>query len=61
VREDFPARDDDRFLHHVQLSRSGDGLLTAEVVEVPRSNLDGLDLDGTLPPPEVTAAQGDSR
>ncbi|GAB3053832.1 L-aspartate oxidase [Intrasporangium mesophilum] len=62
VREDFPARDDERFLHHVQLMRSGNGLLTAAVVEVPRSNLDGLGLDGALPPSaaEVTAAQGDS-
>jgi L-aspartate oxidase len=63
VREDFPARDDERFLHHVQLTRSGDGALTAEGVEVPRSNLDGLGLDGALPlsAAEVTAAQGDSK
>jgi L-aspartate oxidase len=63
VREDFPARDDEHFLHHVQLSRSAGGQLTAEVVEVPRSNLDGLDLDGAVQavPTEVIAGQGDPK
>lgn len=45
VREDFPARDDERFLCHTWLRRGTDGVLAAERVEVPRSNLDGLDLD----------------
>ena len=45
VREDFPSRDDEHFLHHVHLQRSGAGVLEARVVPVPRSNLDGLDLD----------------
>ena len=49
VREDFPARDDERYLHHVHLSRSDDGVLTAQVVPVPRSNLEGLDLDHAAP------------
>jgi L-aspartate oxidase len=49
VREDFPARDDEHFLHHVHLRRSGDGILEARVVPVPPSNLDGLDLDGSVP------------
>ncbi|KRC88131.1 L-aspartate oxidase [Terrabacter sp. Root85] len=49
VREDFPARDDAHFLHHVHLQRSGSGVLEATVVPVPRSNLDGLDLDGSVP------------
>src|SRR6476661_102295 len=49
VREDFPARDDENFLHHVHLRRSGDGILEARVVPVPPSNLDGLDLDGSVP------------
>lgn len=49
VREDFPARDDAHFLHHVHLRRSGSGVLEAMVVPVPRANLDGLDLDGSVP------------
>jgi len=49
VREDFPSRDDEHFLHHVHLRRSGAGVLAAEVVPVPRSNLEGLDLDGSMP------------
>ena len=49
VREDFPARDDEHFLHHVHLQRSDAGVLEATVVPVPRSNLDGLDLDGSVP------------
>jgi len=49
VREDHPARDDAHFLHHVHLQRSGSGVLEAAVVPVPRSNLDGLDLDGSVP------------
>ena len=49
MREDFPARDDERYLHHVHLSRSDDGVLTAQVVPVPRSNLEGLDLDHAAP------------
>jgi L-aspartate oxidase len=49
VREDFPARDDEHFLHHVHLKRSASGVLAAEVVPVPRSNLAGLDLDGSVP------------
>jgi L-aspartate oxidase len=44
VREDYPARDDVRFLHHTLLSRSADGQLVTRVVEVPQSNLEGLDL-----------------
>jgi L-aspartate oxidase len=49
VREDFPARDDERFLHHVHLVRGAGGRLDTEVAPVPRSNLDGLDLDGPSP------------
>jgi L-aspartate oxidase len=49
VREDFPARDDEHFLHHVHLQRSDAGVLEATAVPVPRSNLDGLDLDGSVP------------
>ncbi|GAA2497863.1 L-aspartate oxidase [Terrabacter carboxydivorans] len=48
VREDFPTRDDAHFLHHVHLRRSGAGVLEATVVPVPLSNLDGLDLDGSV-------------
>jgi L-aspartate oxidase len=48
VREDFPARDDERFLHHTLLSRDRDGRLVARRVDVPRSSLEGLDLDGTV-------------
>jgi L-aspartate oxidase len=49
VREDFPTRDDEHFLHHVHLQRSDAGVLEATVVPVPRSNLDSLDLDGSVP------------
>ena len=49
VREDFPSRDDEHFLHHVHLVRGEGGRLEARVVPVPRSNLDGLDLDGPTP------------
>jgi len=49
VREDFPVRDDAHYLHHVHLRRSEAGSLVAHVVPVPRSNLDGLDLDGSVP------------
>ncbi len=49
MREDFPARDDEHFLHHVHLVRGAGGRLDTEVVPVPRSNLDGLDLDGPTP------------
>ncbi|MER7073334.1 L-aspartate oxidase [Terrabacter sp. NPDC000476] len=59
VREDFPARDDVRFLHHVHLARGSDGTLVAEVVPVPPANLDGLDLDNTAAA-ESTVAQDDS-
>jgi L-aspartate oxidase len=59
VREDFPARDDERFLHHVHLRRSEDGVLAADVVPVPRSNLDGLDLDHLVA--ETAVARDDSR
>ncbi len=45
VREDFPTRDDERFLHHVHLTREASGRLGATVVPVPHANLDGLDLD----------------
>ena len=45
VREDFPARDDARFLHHVLLSRSATGELVTRVLDVPPENLVGLDLD----------------
>ncbi|MEO6999574.1 MAG: hypothetical protein ABI112_15950, partial [Terracoccus sp.] len=45
VREDFPARDDARFLHHVVLSRSPTGELVTQVIDVPPENLIGLDLD----------------
>ena len=55
VREDFPTRDDEHFLHHVHLVRDPAGHLDAEVVPVPRSNLDGLDLDG---PASVTEGDG---
>ncbi|EWT03570.1 L-aspartate oxidase [Intrasporangium oryzae NRRL B-24470] len=62
VREDFPARDDARFLHHTVLSRSADGLLVARTEEVPRSNLDGLGLDEQVGTParsaSARAAQG---
>jgi L-aspartate oxidase len=54
VREDFPARDDERFLHHTVLRRSEIGRLVASRVPVPPANLDGLGLDaeptGTLRP-----------
>jgi L-aspartate oxidase len=60
VREDFPARDDASFLHHVHLRRVESGALVAEVVPVPRSNLEGLDLDNTSAA-ESIAAQDDSR
>lgn len=46
VREDFPDRDDARFLHHADLSRGADGVVRATLVPVPASNLVGLDLDG---------------
>jgi L-aspartate oxidase len=50
VREDFPERDDDHFLHHVHLVRGTGGSLEAMVVPVPASNLEGLDLpDGPTP------------
>ena len=50
MREDFPARDDEHFLHHVHLPALRlPASLEAEVVPVPRSNLDGLDLDGSVP------------
>jgi L-aspartate oxidase len=49
VREDFPARDDEHFLHHVHLQRSVAGALDARIVPVPQSNLDGLDLGGPTP------------
>ncbi|MDN5766043.1 MAG: L-aspartate oxidase [Humibacillus sp.] len=54
VREDFPDRDDARFLHHVLLSRSAAGELVTQVVDVPPENLVGLDLDqATDPQPET--------
>jgi len=49
VREDFPTRDDERFLHHVHLVREASGRLGTTVVPVPRANLDGLDLDAGVP------------
>ena len=45
VREDFPDRDDAHFLHHTVLRRAADGSLVARQDEVPRANLEGLDLD----------------
>jgi len=59
VREDFPSRDDENFLHHVHLQRSDAGVLEARVVPVPRSNLDGLDLDHQVS--GTTAAEDYSR
>ncbi|MBC9822347.1 L-aspartate oxidase [Terrabacter sp. MAHUQ-38] len=59
VREDFPNRDDERFLHHIHLRRSVEGALAVELVPVPRSNLDGLDLDHTAA--EKAVAHDDSR
>lgn len=60
VREDFPARDDAHFLHHVHLRRAASGTVEARVVPVPQSNLDGLDLDNTAAA-ETAVAQDDSR
>ena len=48
VREDFPDRDDEHFLHHTILRRRDDGIITACTEAVPRANLAGLDLDGRL-------------
>jgi L-aspartate oxidase len=45
VREDFPGRDDERFLHHTILRRAENGRLTATSEPVPHENLEGLDLD----------------
>ncbi len=59
VREDFPGRDDTRYLQHVHLSRGEGGRLTAQVVPVPAANLEGLDLDG--PAPEAAVAQDEAR
>src|SRR6476660_4112398 len=59
VREDFPSRDDENFLHHRHLQRSGAGVLEARVVPVPHSNLDGLDLDHQVS--GTTAAEDYSR
>ncbi|WP_323097741.1 L-aspartate oxidase [Intrasporangium sp. YIM S08009] len=63
VREDYPTRDDERFLHHVHLTRQASGRLGASVVPVPRANLDGLDLDAGVPDrgAEGVAAQTDPR
>ena len=52
-------RDDERFLHHIHLRRSVEGALAVELVPVPRSNLDGLDLDHTAA--EKAVAHDDSR
>lgn len=60
VREDFPARDDEHFLHHVHLRRNASGVVEAEVVPVPQSNLVGLDLDNTAAA-ESAVAHDDSR
>jgi hypothetical protein len=59
VREDFPERDDVRYLQHVHLSRGEDGRLAAQVVPVPAGNLEGLDLDG--PAPSSIVAHDDAR
>jgi L-aspartate oxidase len=59
VREDFPGRDDVRYLQHVHLSRGEDGRLAAQVVPVPAGNLEGLDLDG--PAPSSIVAHDDAR
>lgn len=48
VREDFPQRDDENFLHHRVIRRDGDGKITSWSEPVPRENLAGLDLDGPL-------------
>jgi L-aspartate oxidase len=60
VREDFPARDDRRYLHHTVLRRSDTGRLVAVTLPVPPSNLDGLGLDGQAEGrlPEPTSAEG---
>ncbi len=60
VREDFPARDDAHFLHHVHLRRAPSGKVEARVVPVPQSNLEGLDLDNTAAA-ESAVAHDDSR
>ena len=60
VREDFPARDDVRFLHHTMLSRSADGQLVTRVAEVPQSNLEGLGLGaGTVSAVRASVPQHD--
>ncbi|NUO33489.1 MAG: FAD-binding protein, partial [Dermatophilaceae bacterium] len=66
VREDFPARDDEHFLHHVHLRRAASGSVQARVVPVAQSNLDGLDLDNissnnNKAAAETAVAQDDSR
>ena len=47
VREDFPDRDDENFLHHTVIRRRPDGQLIAATDPVSRENLNGLDLDGS--------------
>ncbi|MCU1536332.1 MAG: L-aspartate oxidase [Humibacillus sp.] len=59
VREDFPERDDVRYLQHVHLSRGEGGRLLAQVVPVPAANLEGLDLDGAAP--ERAVAEDEAR
>lgn len=49
VREDFPRRDDEHFLHHTVIRRADDGRLTVTAQPVPRENLRGLELDGVTP------------
>lgn len=56
VREDFPERDDARFLHHTVVSRTLEGHLEARRVDVPQSNLEGLDLDHATPRHTVAQA-----
>jgi L-aspartate oxidase len=48
VREDFPDRDDEHFLHHILVRRDEEGRLSATSEPVPHENLEGLDLDGPL-------------
>jgi L-aspartate oxidase len=48
VREDFPQRDDENFLHRRMIRREDDGVLTSWAEPVPHENLVGLDLDGPL-------------
>jgi L-aspartate oxidase len=52
VREDFPDRDDDDFLHHTVIRRQDDGELAVTIDPVPSDVLIGLGLDGQPHPEE---------